>query len=178
MIRIRLTDPELRIAELIGGLRQEEALARGCKDKHNFKGDPLQTHIDGVKGEMAVAHGLNLYFTATLNGFRRLGDLFYQTEVKWRSDERYDLLVRPDDVSDRKFVHCAQLKPHLIEVYGWVYGYEAKDDRWLANYGNRGPAYFVPREAQRPLSELHRIITQRHQDFLLSLERARKLQPA
>jgi hypothetical protein len=73
--------------------------------------------------------------------------------VRTRSKHGYDLIVRRDDRDDDVFVLVTG-GPHDFEVRGWMFGRDAKANKFKANYGNYGEAYFVPSRELRPVEEL------------------------
>lgn len=136
---------------LCGAKRWEEAKRKNLKDKHGMKDDEdtLEPHVYGVWGEMARAKAYNVWYVFTVNTFKSTPDV-NGIEVRCRASHGFDLIVRKNDQDDRFFtlVTFSWARPDYFRVWdGGIYGYEAKKhDKWLKNYGQREPAYFVPKK--------------------------------
>jgi hypothetical protein len=150
---VRLTEMEMRIGCLVGSARHIESLQSARRDAHGKGADGGWTeHINGACGEMAAAKALNLYWPAHINNFKGpdLSGPGYDIQVRTRSQSHYDLLVRDDDNDEHFFVHVLGQAPEY-EVVGMMKGRDAKRLEWRQNYGERPPAFFVPREALVPI---------------------------
>lgn len=140
---VRLTPYELMQAATAGCLRQISALARSLPDRHGFVGLGWSEHIEGACGEMAVGKATGRYVSGSINTFKTGGDLGSRVQVRTRSRHDYDLIVRRDDRDDDAFVLVTGRSPSF-QVRGWIWGRDAKQERWRATHGNREPAFFVP----------------------------------
>jgi len=137
----------------LGTGRQEEALQSKRKDQHGFDGkDGLKIHIEGAAGEIAFAKAFGLYPGFTINTFKA-ADIGSNIQVRTRSERRYGLIVRPDDDDDAVFVHVIGSRPNYT-IMGWLLGKDAKRAGYSETHGDRPPAFFVPSEDLRDLSEL------------------------
>lgn len=153
MSSVRLTLAEMEQASILGCRRQIESLSKGRKDQHGFSGeDGWTVHIEGAGGELAVAKVLGIYPVFGLNTFHA-ADLARNIQVRTRSRDDYDLLVRPNDADDAIFVLVTGRIPNF-EVRGWILGRDAKREDWLADHGGRPPAYFVKAKHLRDISTL------------------------
>lgn len=143
-MKIKLSISEMHIAAQIGSMRQIQALAKGLPDRHGFDGlDGWSVHIEGAAGEMAVAKALNLYWGGSVNTFKSLGDIGSQLEVRTRSKDYYELIIRPNDKDDSRYVLVTGRAPNY-NVVGWIKGKDAKQEKWSKTHGNRPAAFFVP----------------------------------
>lgn len=141
------------MAVTLGTARQEESVQSNRKDRHGFDGkDGLRIHIEGSAGELAFAKAFGLYPGFTLNTFKA-ADIGANIQVRTRSERRYGLIVRPDDDDADIFVHVIGTRPYYA-IMGWMLGGAAKSPAYIETYGDRPPAYFVPTEDLRDLSEL------------------------
>jgi hypothetical protein len=148
---IRLDDHEMRIAEIIGKKRHEESANR-----KTTRGQPVETswdsHMVGAYGEMAVGKALNLYPGFTVNNFNG-PDI--EPNIQVRAARKGRLILTDKDNSFHKYVLVLGEAPDL-DVVGWLWGYEGQDAKWLFDpNNNRPPAYFVPKEALRPIETLN-----------------------
>ena len=146
---IKLKFSEMVIGAIIGCLRHIEALCTGREDNHEFEGDGWGVHIEGALAEMATAKVIDHYWDAPLNTFKdpHFGDVG-PYEVRRRSRQDYDALIRKDDADDKVHIAVFGCAP-WFRVAGWIWGHEAKQPEWLQTHGGRKPAWFVPQ------AELH-----------------------
>lgn len=143
MTEVTLTSTQTKLAYVVGESRQKSALLRGSPDRHGFTGDGLKIHVDGAGAEYAAAIALNVCWTAGVDTYKLEPDLPPDWEVRRRSEEWHDLIVRPDDVDERRYLLVTGTLPKYT-VRGWIAGTEAKQEQWLKDYGGRPAAYFVP----------------------------------
>jgi hypothetical protein len=150
---IELEPNELNLAALVGVRRHICALQGRRPDKHGLKPeDGWLVHIEGACGELAVAKYLGAYWKPTVNTFKSGHDVA-GCQVRTRSKEDYDLLVRPDDKDEDIYVLVTGYAPRY-RIRGWMRGKDAKQKRWVHAYGNRPPAYFIPADELNPPEDL------------------------
>lgn len=143
------------MASEIGRLRQLSSVRHGRKDQHGFKGEGWNEHIEGACGELAVAKALNLYWNGSIDTFKE-NDL-PGLQIRTRSKHDYDLIVRPDDSNESKWVLVTGRCPEY-DVRGWIQGIDAKKPEWQQTYGNRPAAFFVPAAALNPIETIIEVI--------------------
>lgn len=143
-MEVKLTAAEVSIAAQVGCRRNIEAMVKGLKPKHGFKGSNWDIHIEGACGEMAFAKALGLYWDGSVNTFKYGGDVG-RFQIRTRSESHYQLIVRNDDDDDAIFWLVTGKCPQY-NVVGCIEGRKAKCLQYSATYGNRPPAYFVPNE--------------------------------
>lgn len=149
MIEITLTWAELEVAAHVGVRRQIGALREARPDQHGYEGAGWSNHIEGAAGEMAVARVLNRYWNGSVGTFKQGGDVG-QIQVRTRSRDDYELIVRPNDRDSDWFVLVRGRTP-TFQVIGYIKGEHAKRSEWLRTYGGRPPAYFVPDDSLKEL---------------------------
>lgn len=152
MIEITLNQLEIIWASQIGTIRHTEALKKGLPDKHGFDGDGLTIHINGACGEMAVAKALGIYWAGSANTFKRERDVG-KWEVRTRSKDYYDLIVRADDDNNNVYILVTGDIPNF-KIHGYISGKDAKQEKWIKDYGGRPPAYFVPKQFLSNIEQL------------------------
>lgn len=145
---------DIRYATVTAKARQNEAVAAGRPDRHGYKGDGYSVHLLGSLGELAVCRLLGVAWDASVNTFKK-PDVLDIIQVRTRSRDDYDLLVRGNDANDEIFVHVTlnQAQAHLT-IHGAIEGGDAKQPQWRQTYGGRPPAYFVPATVMQPLEPL------------------------
>ena len=153
---VKLSYSELLVGALVGSLRHAEALVRGREDQDGFEGDGWGVHIEGALAEMAAARAINRYWDASVNRFKdpTRGDVG-PYEVRRRSRQDYDVLIRPRDADAKVHIAVFGSAPNF-RVAGWLFGHEAKRDEWLKPHAGRKPAWFMPQSELRALETLPR----------------------
>lgn len=156
---ITLSRYEYEIAKYIGKVRNREAEDRGLKPRYGLEASrksPLECHIMGCAGEMAVARALNIYWYPTVNTFSA-ADLMSNLQVRTRGRHDYDLIVRDADSDNDLFVLVTTSgypDDLLYRVHGYMPGVEAKHSSYSRSHGGRPAAYFVPQRDLKPMSDL------------------------
>jgi len=142
---------EYAMASEVGRLRCLASIRQGLKHKYGMATAGWTESIEGACGELAVAKLLNIYWDGSVNTFKApdVGTL----QVRTRSRHDYDLIVRPEDSGDEKFVLVTGVAPEYV-VRGWMLGKDAKRPEFLKTYGNRHPAYFVPQDKLLSIDEV------------------------
>jgi hypothetical protein len=150
---VRLSEAEVEAARMLGRKRHECSLNR--KSTRGLMGeDSLDLHTVGAIGEFAVAKALNLYQGFTVNNFDG-PDIEPDIQVRTTRLKGGRLIMTERDEPFQKYVLVVGEEPEL-DVVGWVWGFEGQEKKWLTDpKNNRPPAYFVPRDALRPIETLH-----------------------
>lgn len=152
-----ISPDEWKLCCQVGLDRSVSAIKGKLKDNVSKKKDwlhELDIHIKGALGELAASKVLGVQWTGSVDTFKEGGDLANGLEIRFRSNSEWDLILRDNDPSDRKYVLVRGMPPGAIEVAGWILGEDAKQQRWWKNHGNLRPAYFVPASELRGLEEL------------------------
>lgn len=152
MIEVTLTQPELQHALHVGGTRHIEALLEGRQDQHGAKKakDVWGLHIEGACGELAFSKATGRYWSGPVGNFKE-ADVGDRVQVRTRTHHNQDLIVREGDNPSHAYALVTGRAPEF-RVHGWIWGRDAKQPRWLRDYGGHGPAFFVPKEA---LTQIH-----------------------
>ena len=151
-MEVTLTTHEMAIAAWVGVRRNVESRRRGLRDRHGYKGDGWQVHIEGAGGELAVAKALDMYWDGSVNTFKRadLPGIQVRTALTHKN-----LIVRPADAPDEVFVLVTGQMPDY-QVHGRLRGSDAMQPQFLSGVGGRPPAYFVPPSKLNPIETLPR----------------------
>lgn len=151
---IRLEWYELEQAGIIGLQRQIEAFRKNLTPKLGYWS--WHSHIEGALAELAVAKALNIYWAGGVNTFGA-ADVGADIQVRLRKpktpEELPALIVRPNDKPTDIYILVTGESPQFT-VVGWISGLQAQNPEFLADYGGRGAAYFVPQHYLRSLHEL------------------------
>lgn len=140
-----------------GQRRQTVNEAKGLRGRNRgaWRGDKaLEIHLLGAAGEMAVASHLgmkeHLYKESEA---KRGSDDLPGIDIKTRSKHCYDLIVQKNEDPRKKFVLVTIEKQKTL-IHGWCYGEEAMQEQYWADPARGRPAYFVPKEALKPIESL------------------------
>lgn len=142
---------EISRAALVGVSRNVEAMRKGCKNRMPIN-DEWGIHILGALGEAAFAKGTRRYWSGSVNTFKG-SDIGRNIQVRTRSKHNYDLIVRRDDRDDDIFVLVTG-GPQMFMIHGWMLCSDAKQERYIQNYGFHGEAYFIPQSELRRIDDL------------------------
>lgn len=142
---------EVSRAALVGVSRNVEAMRKGCVNRLPIN-DEWSAHILGALGEAAFAKATNRYWSGSVNTFKA-ADVGENIQIRTRSKHSYDLIVRDGDKDDDVYVLVTG-GPTEFTLHGWMRCGDAKCQKFKANYGNYGEAYFVPKSALRPIDPL------------------------
>jgi hypothetical protein len=150
-MRITLTNGELLTAASIGVRRHVQAMVRNRKDAFGCSDeDGWRCHIEGAAGEMAVAKALGVYWNGDVGPLAPLDVGPYQ--VRTASGDSYRLLLTDADRDGDIFVLLTGVAPGFV-IRGWIVARDGKRPEYIEDRG-RGPRYFVPQSALRPIEEL------------------------
>lgn len=137
-------------AAMVGVCRNLASLQKGLNDNERCdKNTNWQNDIESAGAECAAAQALNRYWPGGVNTFEA-PDIPPDIQVRSSIEEGYSLLVRKKDKDEERFVLVIGKMP-TFDIVGWLYGHEAKMERWLRNPDNKGPAYFVPQGYLNPM---------------------------
>ena len=148
---VMLTGFEMFHAAMVGCRRQISALQDGRTPNAGYTGSGWEIHIQGAGGELAFARYRNLYWSGSVNTFKKGGDVG-DIQVRTRSNPDYDLIVRPEDRDEDTFVLVVGTIPRF-RIIGWIRGGDAKQPRFLKHHASRPRAYFVPQTELHPFEE-------------------------
>ena len=152
-MKVKLEPYEIAVAEFVAERRHVTADDAGYDPAHGCKlADAPRRHLLGAKGEMAVAKGLNLYWSGSVGTFRTGGDVG-RLQVRCGSGDDYKLLVRPVDRDTDVFVLVVGTGP-VFRLAGWSTGRAAKQQIWYRTFDDRPPAFFMPQRFLRPIETL------------------------
>lgn len=148
---VRLTSMEMLIATSLGTARHMQSVTRTTA-RGQAKETSLDSHIVGAMGEMAAAKAMGIYPGFTVNNFDG-PDMGKDIQIRACREGR--LIVTDSDKSNQKFVLVTGHAPDL-NVVGWIWGGDAKNEKWLFDPRNgRPPAFFIPGEELYPIETLN-----------------------
>lgn len=143
---------EVSRAALVGISRNVEALRKGLQNSRPTNENEWHIHVVGALGECAFAKATGRYWSGSVNTFKSGGDIGKNIQVRTRSKHSYDLIVRDGDKDDDIFVLVTG-GPTDYEIRGWMLARDAKSEKYRANYGGYGDAFFVPAKDLHSISQ-------------------------
>ncbi len=159
-VKVQLEANEMFHAAMLGVQRHVECTRQRISGKYGAPENDWNLDIEGSAGELAVAKALNRHWSMPLNTFRRGGDVG-DLQVRTSRQHFSRLIVRHADRDEDLFILVTGTAP-IFYVHGYIQAAQAKQRRWLQAPGGRPAAFFVPRSALKPLSDLHTAPEQSH----------------
>jgi len=138
---ISLTYAEIFQAANAGVMRRIQRLKSGYALPYGLKsGTEWQLFIEGALAECALAKFLGKYWEGCgeINGIDVL-----DVEARSTKHENGRLIIHDADKDDLKYYLLTGEEGKYI-VRGWMYGKDAKQEKYLDSPAGRKPAYFVP----------------------------------
>lgn len=152
-VTVRLTWPQVFLGAMVGVMRRMESRKSDRQDNHGYSPEaPWDDEIESAIAEMAAAKERGVFWDATLCNFKN-ADLGADKQVRHTKRQGGSLIIRPEDSDDHRYILVVGIAPDY-RVCGWIWGHEAKQERWLRSPNNRPPAYFVPQEVLREMGDL------------------------
>lgn len=147
---VRITAPPnvIDYADNVAALRRSRGFLWGLKNVGGLIGDfDTLLAIDrmGARCEAAGKLYLNpIRWHACTERFKGAPDLGDFIDVKGRCRDTDDLIIHQDanDGFAYLFISAEHHPDYLI--FGWAWGHEAKQERWLRGPKGRNPSYFMP----------------------------------
>jgi hypothetical protein len=155
-VKVTITVPEYSWAAHAGVSRQHQNVLRG-RVHANGCAAGYDPHVTGAVGEFVASLAVGVPWRGP--GQFRGEDLAggHQLQVRATEHRNGRLILHPDDPDECPFV-LATGGPLEWTVPGWVYGGDGKaDDYWPGPHPQR-PAFYVPQDRLRPVSDLRRIL--------------------
>ena len=148
-MKIELSPTEIMQAAQVGVMRRMQRLKSKIPNPKGYpEGNEWQMFIDGAIAECALAKYLNVYWEGCgqINGVD-VGEV----DVRSTKYETGMLIIHKTDDDNRKYYLLTGCDGKFI-VRGWMWGYEAKQEKYYTSKSNRPPEYYVPQ------SDLHDIM--------------------
>lgn len=157
-VRIILTPEEFELGMKWGGIRVRESIKNGNKDKaEGRQADRLRYDIVGCCCEIAAAKALKVEWVPTVNTFKAPDVGGFQVRgTEWPNGK---LVFRPGDYEDDTFILVTGCDLEY-NVWGWMTGYELKQDKYWSVERN---LWWAPNVDCHPMSEIW-YVTRRHYD--------------
>lgn len=149
-VRILLTPERVDYADNVGGFRRSRGFVWGLRNANGLKGsydDLLAIDRMGARCEAAGKVYLNpIPWHALTEKFKNAPDLGDFIDVKGRWRDTDDLIVHKDAKSRFAYLFIsAEHHPEYL-IFGWAWGCEVKQDRYLRKPSDRPEAYYMPRD--------------------------------
>ena len=157
---IDLNQQEMRLAIQVGTERCISSWSKGSKHAAGYKPkDLFDTNIKGAAAEIAVAKMLDVYYVPSVDTYKDEPDIYPNIEVRMTEMKRPSLIIRPNDVRDRRYVLVQNLWEHgqlpKFAVLGWEVFTNGVDKMWedyWTDFGQNRPHCWAI-----PANELHKM---------------------
>ena len=172
-VAVELTIEEYRAAAKIGFMR------RFCAKSRNYRALIAGGDIDvatcwanvlGAISEFALSKYTGGYWHATIGQQKSETEPDVEPDYQARCRDHHGgkLVVRPRDRDSQRFVMLTSDDNGLTwYIRGWVFGFEAKRDEYLADPGGIGkPAWFVPFDKLRSMEKRRWLTSKRSSSSL------------
>jgi site-specific recombinase XerD len=151
MTTIKLMWMEVFHGACVGAMRRIDALKKR-RTMYFEPSDPWGTDIEGACAEMAVAKTLGRYWHAIVSDPNGLPGDAGTYQVRSTVHDSGQLVVYEHDDAAAIFVLVTGRVP-VFTIRGWLRGGLARRAEWWREKA-KVPAYFVPQQELRPMSEL------------------------
>lgn len=151
MISIDLTDHEIQIIKLIGGMRYLIARSNNIKDKKVSDINGLDMDAMGFAAEYAFAKAMNTFPDLGLIPRSGSADGIFngkRYDIKATERENGRLLCTMKFNPDVDVYVLAIVKIPNVKFVGWAYSYELRKEKNIVNLG-RGETYALDQEQLR-----------------------------
>lgn len=148
---VQLTRADATLARVVALARLGQALALNRVDTNG--GHPsIANHVDGARAELAFARMLGAdlgEWTSYTNGqLDALPEDVAGWEVRTTRYPHGHLIIHPTDAPGRPFALVLS-DGRTYRAAGWIFGIEARRDKWWRSLQPGRPAWCVPQSALR-----------------------------
>jgi hypothetical protein len=152
---VLLTDTEVALAKKVALQRLNYNIAHGIKHKYGMKDkDGLRYGTVGMLGEFAVAKHFNIPPDTSANGDYRNKDVGGIYQVRTTEFHSGKLIIHNADADCDVFILVIKMSDNRYRLAGWLYGKEAKQNKYWYPLLPGRPAYNVPQTDLRPISSI------------------------
>lgn len=153
---VQLTLPEFNVAVQSAMARIMISAGQALNHASTYKRtllERLQEETVGCCVELAIGKLVDRYSVPVVGTFHVVPDYLQDLELRGTARADGRLIVRDNDANDRRYVF-ATVTGQMVTFVGWMYGHEAKKERWLTNPNGYRSAWFVPQSELRPIETL------------------------
>jgi len=150
-VDVRLSWSEVRLASVIGVARRIASLAKGLTDVNGEVSNPWGVDIEGACYELAVCKLMGWWWPATVNTGKAPDVNGHQVRGTTCLGGR--LILRGHDDPQAAYIFVVGSAPNY-QVVGWELGVRVMRDEFKDAPAGRRTAWFVPRSALRPMTEI------------------------
>lgn len=153
---VTLTWSEMMTAYHIASQRRIMNMRKGLPGKYGApeKEGSEELDIVSTRGEMAVAKGLNLYWSGSVGDYGAV-DVGGLIEVRTRTKSWHSLIVHEQDRDWAPYVLVDASCTPDFRLVGWLYGRDGKKDSYWSDPSKKNrPAFFVDQKDLLPIEDL------------------------
>lgn len=153
---VQLTWDEIRMCCIEAAIRSVRAKKKGISPAYGMTTaffDSLRIDCMGCYGEVAVAKGLNLFWTGQHE--MHSPDVGRVIEVKTIDQNNKNLIVHPISKNDAIYSVLAQINSATtVEIVGWIKTADGRRPEYVFEGRPGHKIFLVPRNSLRPIAEL------------------------
>lgn len=153
---VKLTWPEMQTAYLIASQRRIMNMRKLLAGKYGAPEHEGSEELDIVstRGEMAVAKGLNLFWSGSVGDYGAV-DVGGLVEVRTRTKDWHALILHDSDKNEAPYVLVDASKTPTFRLVGWMFGKDGKQKRFWSDPSKKNRhAYFVDQQYLEPMEKL------------------------
>ena len=149
---VNLNGDEMLAAATHACLRRITALGKGRQQTYGKPTvEPWGMEVEACAAELLVAKTLGVYWHLTTEAFHDLPGDCGNVQVRHTMREDGRLILHEHDPDGARFVLVVGAYPNQ-RIVGWIYARDGKSQSFWWD-GTGRPAYFVPKEYLRPMSD-------------------------
>lgn len=153
IVTVTLAPADAALAVKVGAMRMRSSGNTGRNPHRSQAGrsdeERLRHETLGCMAEAAVARHLGIPYDGSVNRFHDVPDVG-PFEVRATDRRNGCLILRDNDHPDRPYVLAVGTgRDPIIELRGWLYGWEGRRGEWLRDPHGRRPCWMVPQSALR-----------------------------
>ena len=159
-MNVTLTWAEMMLAYHVAAQRRIMNMKKGLAGKYGApeKEGSEELDIVSTRGEMAVAKGLNLYWSGSVGDYGAI-DVGGLVEVRTRTQNWHSLILHKADKDHLPYVLVDASKTPNFRLVGWLLGKDGKKDQYWSDPSKKNRhAFFVKQEYLLPMNEIFGII--------------------
>lgn len=157
-MEVRLEYFEMQMGAKVAVDRKLNSIRDRLKQNNYEGGDKEWTEeVESSCAELVVAKALGLYWDGSVDTYKRadIEVLSQGIQVRHTRQPRGRLIIRPRDPEFEYYVLVTGKLPNFV-VHGWIFGKDARQDKWWSNMGHehRPYAWCVPQSDLQPIDTL------------------------
>lgn len=154
MIEVELSSDEIWQSLVVAASRKIASDRRRSSDKasrrdeHYSETRTWDQEIESAAAELAVARWRNRYWWGACFRRKTAGSDAGSAQVRWTQHDTGHLILYEEDAASNVYVFVVGRTP-TMKIVGWIYGHEARQQRYWRSTGVKCPSWWVPQSDLR-----------------------------